>query len=177
MHGAQGTQQDAQWYSYSANKTNGLRRTNADKQRAVQAALLHPGGAGKSDTAIAKHVGVDQKTVLGWREKLELSKEIPKIETRTVSRGDSTYQQNTANIVGRKPLTPPKEAEPAPVEPEAAKPAPAPPSVAQPKEPEPKPAEVEAPKPAPVPQAKPPIRRSRCRRGGLRAAWSHTGAA
>ena len=31
----QGTQQDAQWYSFGANKTNGLRRTNDDKHRAV----------------------------------------------------------------------------------------------------------------------------------------------
>ena len=32
----QGTQQDAQWYSFGANKTNGLRRTNQDKKRAVK---------------------------------------------------------------------------------------------------------------------------------------------
>ncbi len=36
-----GTQQDAQWYSYSVNKTHGLRRTNADKIGAVKAALTH----------------------------------------------------------------------------------------------------------------------------------------
>jgi len=35
----QGTQQDAQWYSFSANKTNSVRRTNDDKQRAVKAVL------------------------------------------------------------------------------------------------------------------------------------------
>src|ERR1019366_5561222 len=66
----QGTQQDAQWYSFSANKTNGLRRTNEDKQRAVKAALAHPGGAGKSDSAIARHVGVSAPTVAAWREKV-----------------------------------------------------------------------------------------------------------
>ena len=96
----QGTQQDAQWYSFSANKTNGLRRTNEDKQRAVKAALGHPGGAGKSDSAIAKHVGVDVKTVGSWRDRLSM--EIPKMDHRTVTRGASTYQQNTTNI-GRKP--------------------------------------------------------------------------
>lgn len=94
----QGTQQDAQWYSFGANQANGLRRSNEDKQRAVKSALIHPKSQGMSDTAIARHVGVDQKTVLAWREKLELSKEIPKIETRTVIRNGSTYQQNTANI-------------------------------------------------------------------------------
>jgi hypothetical protein len=35
----QGTQSDAQWYSYSVNKEHGLRRTNEDKERSVKAAL------------------------------------------------------------------------------------------------------------------------------------------
>ncbi|HWQ96465.1 MAG TPA: hypothetical protein VN538_00030 [Clostridia bacterium] len=68
----------------------------------MKAALVHPNAAGLSDGKIAKHVGVDHKTVLSWREKLELSREIPQIATRTVTRGGTTYQQNTANI-GRKP--------------------------------------------------------------------------
>ena len=38
----QGTLADAQWYSYSVNKTHGLRRTNEDKERVVKAALAHP---------------------------------------------------------------------------------------------------------------------------------------
>jgi len=65
-----GTRQEAQCYSFSANKANGLRRTNDDKGRAVQAALLHPLSAGLSDRQIAQHVGVDHTTVLRWREKL-----------------------------------------------------------------------------------------------------------
>lgn len=73
----QGTQQDAQWYSFGANKTNGLRRTNDDKQRAVRAALAHPQGVGLSDRQISSHVGVDHKTVGAWREKLEGTGEIP----------------------------------------------------------------------------------------------------
>jgi hypothetical protein len=60
---AVGTQQDAQWYSYSANQTHGLRRTNADKAKAVKAALAHPNGAKMSDGAIAEHVGVSQPFV------------------------------------------------------------------------------------------------------------------
>lgn len=79
----QGTQEDAQWYSFAANKTNGLRRTNDDKHRAVQAALKHPKGAGQSDSQIAKHVGVDHKTVAAWRAKLEATWEIPKSPKRT----------------------------------------------------------------------------------------------
>lgn len=98
----QGTLEDAQWFSFAANKANGLRRTNDDKQRAVKAALAHPQAAGKSDSTIAKHVGVDQKTVANWRGQLVASKEIPKIDQRTVTRNGTTYQQNTANIGKRK---------------------------------------------------------------------------
>src|ERR1035441_2906838 len=94
----QGTQQEAQWYSFAANKSNGLRRTNEDKQRAVKAALAHPGGAGKSDHQIAKHVGVADSTVADWRKKLNPSLGNLEMAERTVTRGGSTYQQNTANI-------------------------------------------------------------------------------
>jgi len=44
-------------------ETNGLRRTNADKQRAVRAALSHPAPAKLSDKQIARHIGVDPQTV------------------------------------------------------------------------------------------------------------------
>ena len=36
----QGTIEEAQWYSFSANRSNGLRRTTQDKQRAVKAAIM-----------------------------------------------------------------------------------------------------------------------------------------
>jgi transposase-like protein len=77
----QGTQQDAQWYSFGANKATGLRRTNEDKQRAVKAALLHSNGVQLSNRRIAAHVGVDEGTVRGWRERL--TAEIPQSSTRT----------------------------------------------------------------------------------------------
>jgi predicted RNA-binding Zn-ribbon protein involved in translation (DUF1610 family) len=94
----QGTLEDAQWHSFGANKANGIRRDNRDKQRAVRAALTHPKSQGLSDSAIARHVGVDHVTVARHREKLTASCEIHKIETRTASRGGTTYQINTANI-------------------------------------------------------------------------------
>jgi transposase-like protein len=81
-----GTLEDARWYSFSANRANGLRRTNEDKQRAVKAALLHPKSAGLSNRAIARHVGVDEGTVRNWREKLAADAEIPQRE-RTAHRG------------------------------------------------------------------------------------------
>jgi len=109
----QGTLEDAQWYSFSANKTNGLRRTNEDKQRAVKSALLHPRAAEMSNSAIARHVGVDEATVRNWRTRLAASSEIPKIDTRTVSRQGLTYQQRTAQIGRRRRAKPsPPNAEP-----------------------------------------------------------------
>jgi transposase-like protein len=67
----QGTQQAAQWFSFGVNKGNGLRRTNEDKQRAVKAALHHPGGAGLSDGQIAAHVGVSDQTVRNYRRRMD----------------------------------------------------------------------------------------------------------
>jgi hypothetical protein len=94
----QGTQQDAQWHSYSVNKAHGLRRTNEDKERAVRAALAHPAATDKSNVQIAGHCGVDEKTVRKYRGKAIASSEIPEMPIRTVIRGKSTYRQNTARI-------------------------------------------------------------------------------
>ena len=94
----QGTLEQAQWNSFGVNGTHGLRRTTADKQRAVTGALRHPLGAGKSNRQIAGHCGIDEGTVRNYRAKLEGTAEIPHIENRTVQRGDSTYKVNTANI-------------------------------------------------------------------------------
>ena len=93
-----GTVEDAQWASLAVNKSHGLRRSNADKRNAVKRALLHTKGAGSTDRHIAKHVGVDHKTVAPIRLELQLSGEIPQIESRTVQRGNQTYQQNTSQI-------------------------------------------------------------------------------
>lgn|GEM_PF-1824176 len=98
----QGTLEEAQWHSFSANRNNGLRRTTQDKQRAVKAALLHGRGNALSDSQIARHVGVDQKTVTNWRRQLQASQEIPKIASRAVTRRGKAYQQDTSNIGKRK---------------------------------------------------------------------------
>ena len=94
----QGTREDARWLSYAANRDHGLMRKNEDKKKAVIGALKHPKGANKADSKIAEHVGVDHKTVAKYRAELESSWEIPKIDSRTVTRGGTTYEQNTANI-------------------------------------------------------------------------------
>lgn len=63
----QGTQADAQWFSYGVNATHGQRRTNADVGHAVKAALKHPKARGMSDRAVAEHCGVSHETVRKYR--------------------------------------------------------------------------------------------------------------
>lgn len=67
----QGTQADAQWYSYGVNKEHGLMRTNEDKARAVKSALCHTEGLKRSDREIAEHVGVSPPTVAKYRAEVE----------------------------------------------------------------------------------------------------------
>ena len=98
----QGTLQDAQWFSFSANRANGLRRTNDDKQRAVKAALQHPRAESLSDSELARHCGVSVPTVAAWREKMGLSLNTLKIDARTVTRNGKAYKQKTGKI-GRSP--------------------------------------------------------------------------
>ncbi len=50
-----------------ANKTHGLRRTNQDKQRAIEAALAHPLAESKTDGEIADHCGVSRQTVINYK--------------------------------------------------------------------------------------------------------------
>lgn len=95
----QGTREDAQWHSYGANQEHGLRRSNADKQRAAQAALKHPNSGALSDREISRHIGVSPSFVSQWRQKLSVhGGQIDPPKKRTVSRAGVTYQQNVANI-------------------------------------------------------------------------------
>lgn len=108
----QGTQQDAQWYSFGVNKGNGLRRSNQDKQRAVKAALQHPGGTGLSDGQIAVHVGVSDQMVRNYRRQINPT---PKVLKSTKRKGRDGRTINVAKI-GKTPDTapPPKNAGTAP---------------------------------------------------------------
>lgn len=115
----QGTLQDAQWFSYSVNKSHGLRRSNEDKLRAVRAALVHPKTIRENlgNVQIADHCGVSEFMVRKYRPSPSSIK--PKMDaepaapggpsavdsaTRTVTRGGTTYRQNTAKI-GKSPGT------------------------------------------------------------------------
>src|SRR5690606_3922874 len=53
----------AVWAALAMNKAHGLRRTNADKRRATEMALLHPDSRELSDREIARHLGVSQDLV------------------------------------------------------------------------------------------------------------------
>lgn len=90
-----GTREDAQWASYGANKSHGLRRFNCDKQKAVKAALRHPNGPKMSDRQIAEHCGVGSTMVLKYRSELTATAQIEQSPQRTGRDGRTI---NTANI-------------------------------------------------------------------------------
>lgn len=93
-----GTLDDARWWCLSANAVHGLRRTNADKRRAVELALaMRPD---LSDRAIAEHCGVSHTFVQNMRD--QLSGNGCQMQARTVTRGGTTYTQDTSNI-GKRP--------------------------------------------------------------------------
>lgn len=89
-----GDQRDAILRAAGANSQHGLRRTNADKRRAVELLLKDAEWRQWSDRKIADTCAVDHKTVADVRK--SLSGEIPQIETRTVERNGSTYQMTPA---------------------------------------------------------------------------------
>jgi ParB-like chromosome segregation protein Spo0J len=92
----EGTQADARWLALAANKLHGLRRTNDDKAKAVQAALRER--PEMTNAAIAEHVGVDGKTVARYRVELEARQEIPAVVERKGADGKTydTGAQTTA---------------------------------------------------------------------------------
>jgi len=97
----QGTQQDAQWHSYGVNKTHGLRRTNGDKARAVQAALSHKRSKGMSDAAVAEHVGVRRETVLKYRHEMQSQFLETNKSTQHTEATDMLETNNSALRTGR----------------------------------------------------------------------------
>ena len=76
-----GTREDARWYAIGANAAHGLRRSNADKAKAVHMALW--ARPGLSDRAIAEHVGVSPSTVEKYRSGLENEGLVSNLDSRT----------------------------------------------------------------------------------------------
>jgi len=96
----EGGKRDAILHSVGANATHGLRLTNADKRRAVDRMLKDEEWAKWSDREIAKHCGVAPNTVGARRKKssAQFAQKGKSDKTRTVKRGNTTYEQNTGSI-------------------------------------------------------------------------------
>ncbi len=101
----QGTRRDAVLYSVGANALHGLRRTNADKRRAVITLLEDGEWSGWSDRKIARQCGVSHDFVNRLRKSLSFNdseKNDTKnndTQTRTyITKHGTTAQMNTANI-------------------------------------------------------------------------------
>ena len=93
---------DALRHSLGANAAHGLRRSNADKRRAVELALEHEvelaakeGRATLSDSALGRMCRVDHKTVARHRANHPGNSQDG---IRTVRRGLSTYTLDTLNL-------------------------------------------------------------------------------
>lgn len=65
-----GTQRDAILFAVGANRSHGLKRTNADKRKAVGMLLADPEWAGQSDRWLAETAGVAHPFVAKLREEL-----------------------------------------------------------------------------------------------------------
>lgn len=96
----QGTRRDAILHSCAANSAHGLRRTNADKRRAVMTLLDDPEWARWSNREIARRCAVSEALVRDVRG--PICEKNADGQVRTVERNGQTYQQNTANIGGSK---------------------------------------------------------------------------
>lgn len=94
-----GTRDDATWASCGANHTHGLRRSNADKQRSITRALLHPRGMRLSDRQIARHCGVHHESVSRIRTELERDGRLRRVSCRLVERSGTVYEQTLTRAV------------------------------------------------------------------------------
>lgn len=95
-----GTREEAQWRAFAANKSHGLRRSNADKAKAVKLALQHPKGVQMSDSAIAVHVGVSPPTVAKYRSELESTQKV--LESPSSNRVGRDGRTIKTEKIGRK---------------------------------------------------------------------------
>ena len=102
----QGDKRAAVLHSVGVNAQHGLRRTNADKRRAVMVLLDDPEWAAWSDREIGRRCGVHHNTVSGLRP----SGEKRQIE-KTVERDGKTYTMNTEKIGSSKTEDKPKPEE------------------------------------------------------------------
>jgi hypothetical protein len=91
-----GDRRAAVLHSVGANVTHGLRRSNADKRKAVETLLADEEWGGWSNRKIAEKCAVSEALVRDARE--SICEKNADAAVRTVERGGKVYQQNTANI-------------------------------------------------------------------------------
>jgi hypothetical protein len=157
-----GTQRDAQLYAAGANASHGLRRTNADKHRAVELLLRDAEWGQWSDRQIAERTATTHPFVARKRVALAASGNGYQIPTeRQVQRGDQTY---TLQPPPARPAPPPAPTPPTPADDpgfDFTPPTPVPAPVAAPapaaRTPPPTPAPVPAPAPVPTPVPMPAV--------------------
>lgn len=106
----EGDLNQAAWLAVAANKTHGLRRTQADKVNAVKMALSR--WPGQSDRRLADHIGVDHKTVGKYRKGLEPSVEADESEE------DSQEEEGVGNSPPAPTKADPEDADAGDAEPE-----------------------------------------------------------
>lgn len=90
-----GTKRDAVLYSVGANSAHGLRRTNADKRKAVMTLLQDEEWSQWSDREIARHCAVDHTTVGRFRKSLveNTSENPPALTTKQERQKDEIRRQ------------------------------------------------------------------------------------
>ncbi len=98
----QGTLRDAVLYSVGANAAHGLRRTNADKRRAVTHLLTDAEWSQWSDREIARRCGVSNNFVSELRRSLSSDDSDTRIYT---TKHGTVATMQTANIGQNEPLT------------------------------------------------------------------------
>ena len=104
-----GSRRDAVLHAVGANSTHGLRRTNADKRRAVQILLDDPEWTQWSAREIARRAGVSH--VLVGRLRSGLSGNGYQIGPKIVSRGGSVYEMNVGGKSAQQAAEPALEVE------------------------------------------------------------------
>ncbi len=118
------TRLDALWLALSQNHAHGLKRSRADKRRAVELALSHPDAEELSDRQLAKHCGVHHELVASVRQAQVSRTGVADPPRRTDSRGrqqparrggSATSTPNTAKSCDRESprSAPPEPAPPA----------------------------------------------------------------
>lgn len=94
----EGTMREAVLHSIGANTTHGLKRSNADKHRAVGMLLKDEEWSQWSDREVARRCGVSNDFVSRLRKSICHSMTDSNDSQRTVTRNGATYLQNTGNI-------------------------------------------------------------------------------